>query len=157
LDLGCGYADLLWRCWAAGASEVWGLDQDIDIINRNARISAQMNVADPPVGFICTEIQSYMGLVPTSNPDVILCFSVLPYLSNIPRVLEWIYNHSHTALIECQLFGDGPGPEWLKTLGDLAALFRDVGWLHIQLLGSTYIPDRDKHRIIWMCENKELL
>jgi SAM-dependent methyltransferase len=158
LDLGCGYADLLWRVNVAGARQCLGIDNDRTLTVKNRRISIDSFGVEQRVLFLTVDIMSlvegeYALGLPT--PDVILCFSALPYLDDILGTLKWIHNHSCIALIECQLSGDGPGPEWLMSDDNMYELLHLAGWRENPPvnIGTTYIPDRDKHRTVWMCKS----
>jgi SAM-dependent methyltransferase len=149
LDLGCGYADLLWFCWHTGAQSITGVDYNVDIIEHNNKIAGNFLAY-----FICQDIVDFTARFDSAEMlDIILCFSVLPYLDDILGTLKWIREHSRLAFIECQLYGDGPGPEFIKGDGDMWALLNESGWKSIAPIGTTYIPDRDKHRTIWMCKS----
>ena len=159
-DIGCGYADLLWCCWRAGAMVIMGVDCDIDTIKYNKQVRTQMGDSESIlyIDFCRSEIETLVGTIMDETcEDIILCFSVLPYLDNIPATLQWIHDRSKLALIECQTFGDGPGPAWHKTDDDMRHLLECTGWTSINRIGATYVANRDKWRTIWLCENKEAL
>lgn len=161
LDLGCGKGDILFRAFEAGA-EAMGIDRDaeniryitpkIKVFNLNL-----LNMRNFDQEFVIASrhnVPEVINFLDMMEPiDVIICFSVLPYLDNPEGVLEWINRHSKIALIECQYSGDGPGFHFL-TSNDIMR-----GWLmlwgkfqKVQLIGHTLVKDRDKKRYIWMCE-----
>lgn len=84
------------------------------------------------------------------NPDIIICFSVLPYLKDPQGMMRLFLNLAPTTLIECQYRGDGPGFEFIKNDADMKKWFQRIGWNQIEKLGETYIPGRDKSRSIWL-------
>jgi len=156
LDLGCGYGDLLWRAWAAGAKSIVGVDSNFEIQKRlgeiafNAGIS--MRIPDPPFVPEWSTIRNYI-LQRNSGADIIFCFSVLPYLKNAHDILKWIFSHSSVALIECQYQGDGPGPFYLRDDCDMRRWLDKVGFKTVEPIGKTLVEGRGAYRTIWMCSD----
>lgn len=141
LDVGCGKGDILFRVFDAGA-QVTGIDKD------DANIRYIHNIR-PEVDLFFDDIE----LMTTHWVDIIICFSVLPYLKRPEITLKWISHHSDIAFIECQYAGDGPGfafltdndamREWLLVAGQFEK---------VQPIGHTIVEGRNKNRFIWMCE-----
>lgn len=149
LDLGCGYGDLLRFADCKGnALEVWGYESNTEILAslwqathpfRNKKpIYMRQNIDD-------------MVIAENAVADIIFCFSVLPYLFNPAATLHWMRKHSTQALIECQLAGDGPGFDWLKTSQDMRRWLDSIGWESVERIGWTVVKDRGTSRGIWLC------
>ncbi len=157
LDLGCGYADILWRCYRAGAVLITGVDHNTEIINSNKAAKQKLIGAHQAlINFYCMSISDFIDTAASQIvDDIIICFSILPYLDDVPATLRWIHNHSWQALIEYQTYGDGPGPEWHKTDDDMRRVLEHAGWTSVNRIGATHVAIRDKWRSIWLCENEE--
>jgi SAM-dependent methyltransferase len=142
LDLGCGKGDILFRAFEAGAKAV-GIDKD------QGNIEYLCDVY-PEVTALCDDIERIWLIPPT---DIIICFSVLPYLHALGYVLKMINRYSDIALIECQYAGDGPGLSFLKGNNDMRTWLLEAGQFEkVQVIGHTFVEGRDKNRFIWMCE-----
>jgi hypothetical protein len=132
----------MYRAWRAGASSIDGADNNAAVI------------ASFPLDFIMHDVD-INTVVAANHPgayDIIICFSVLPYLSDPTATLHWIRNHSNQALIECQYSGDGPGFDWLKDDYDMQRWLEQAGFETIEPIGKTLVKDRDKYRTIWLCQ-----
>lgn len=155
LDLGCGYGDLLWRAWGAGAFQFWGIDYSSSIVKRGNDFARKENDFTL-VDFIERDIEKWILDVAEKfgdiTFDIIICFSVLPYLADPVAALHWIREHSTQALIECQLAGDGPGFDWLKSSQDMRRWLDSIGWKSVERIGWTVIKDRGTSRGIWLCQ-----
>lgn len=140
LDVGCGYGDLLLYAKRAGA-DVWGVDRDLEI----ARITRKRGL---PVA--CMDINDFAKKYRVFYNDIVFCFSVLPYLTDLDKTLANLVKIAGTAFIECQLEGDGPG-----YFADEEAL-RDKlleYWPKVSRIGETRVKIRNTVRAIWMCEH----
>lgn len=142
LDLGCGKGDILIRAFEAGA-QVIGIDSDPKNIKYILSIQPEIEVAVDDIEF----------MILNHRVDIIICFSVLPYLKRPKNTLEWLNYSSAVAFIECQYAGDGPG---LAFLTDNEAM---KDWLlvagqfkKVENIGHTLVEGRNKKRYIWMCE-----
>ena len=139
LDLGCGKGDILMRAFEAGAL-VAGADWD------------KSNLCDIPTGMMAIEDDiETLGLYPRVN--IIICFSVLPYLNNPERMLSLINYRSDVAFIECQYAGDGPGLSFLTGNDAMREWLLEAGKFEkVQPIGHTLVEGRNKNRFIWRCE-----
>lgn len=140
LDLGCGYGDILAFCREAGAI-VTGLERDMMVVVSAQRQHPGLNIR-----------QGLAEFMPFGPFDVIICFSVLPYLAVPFDVLKDIWRNCKQALIECQYAGDGPGFAWLQNDDDMRRWLAEAGWQKIEAIGRTFVEGRDKFRTIWLCE-----
>jgi len=147
LDLGCGYGDLLWRAWEAGAKLLQAVDSDT---KRDFLIVPAAHIHEYSFSIDNIDIPYYTSKIGYS--DVIICFSVLPYLSDPTSTLHWIHQHSTQALIECQLAGDGPGFDWLKGPQDMRRWLDSIGWERVERIGETTVESRGCKRGIWLCQ-----
>jgi len=172
LDLGCGYADILFQCKEAGARECIGIDKGTS----EKVLNIATNWLFEDIGFADFDLNNELDQIPQApvkqshiKPwDVIICFSVLPYLDNALAILGWIKAHSEIALIECQYDGDGPGSvPWLshrigpdlneyqkppKDDDEMKDILAGVGWQSIEPIGKTLVEGRNMWRTIWLCK-----
>lgn len=171
LDLGCGYADILFRCKEAGARECIGVDSRV----WNKALARAQSWLFEDIGFADFDIDRDIDQIPQGpikqadlrSWNVIICFSVLPYLDKAAAVLDWVKAHSEITLIECQYDGDGPGSvPWLsRRLGPdlyeyqkppkddyrMRDILAGVGWQSVEPIGKTLVEGRNKWRTIWLC------
>ena len=146
LDLGCGKGDILCRAFGAGA-EVVGIDNDQDNIG-------YIHSVHPEVKAIFGDLERLAIDHPSAchNTDIIICFSVLPYLVEPGYWLNWMNCNSNIVLIECQYDGDGPGFYHLRNNSDMRRWLKLAGFKKVQPIGHTLVEGRNKKRYIWMCE-----
>lgn len=162
VDLGCGTGDFLWRAYIAGADIIDGIDVEnritLELINDN-------EVPYHNIFFYLGDIEEIVRK-PSKNfniqlGDIALCFSVLPYLDDVPATLKWMSTNFSLCLIECQYAGDGPG---LKNIGGDKGMLQYLlsnGFDSVEAIGKTYVKDRKfssgerVYRTIWLCETKE--
>ena len=143
LDVGCGYGDFLLLAYHAGAKTVMGWDNDADMVE----IASSKTKNLPRAMVNHYDIEAWK---PKLNQfDVILCLSVLPYV-NFHETLMKIRIAGKIAVIECQYYGDGPGPEFLKSDADMDAALQDVGF-DGKAIGFTQVKEDRFMRTIWMC------
>jgi len=146
IDLGCGYGDMMWRAWRAGAKRVMGLDGDAGICDRVRQSITGGNFWVVPFDLNKIDREKM------PHSDIAICFSVLPYLIDPNAMLHWIREHSVVALLEVQYAGDGPGFAHIRDDDDMRAWLHDVGWQSVETLGRTHAQIRDAWRTIWRCE-----
>lgn len=154
VDLGCGGGDFLWRALMAGASNVLGVDSDIDKAKKYAGVYRIPNGkgVDKVVATVDVIEDDIEKKLKTWGGEIGFCFSVLPYLEAPTDFLRWMSEMYFASIVECQYDGDGPGLSFVKNRRDMQFwLSRDIGFSNIELIGSTYIAERDKFRDIWMC------
>ena len=144
LDLGCGYGDILFRCWQAGA-RCKGLESDINVFNDVISRSPDYDII-----LLHWDLEDYIK----DNPkryDITICFSVLPYLRQPFSVLEWMQSQSKVSLIECQYAGDGPGFGMIQNDENMADWLRLAGWQSVEPIGYTMVKEGRFKRTIWCC------
>lgn len=159
LDLGCGYGDILFRCWAAGAKAATGIDNDRDILIRLADFAKENKIPKDDLFLIRFDLNRIDNLRFMFDKDadffsdIIICFSVLPYLKQPFTVLEWMQSHSKISLIECQLSGDGPGFGMIQTDDHMRDWLTLAGWQSVEAIGHTMVKEGRYKRTIWMCHD----
>lgn len=141
VDLGCGYGDMLLRAYNAGASQVVGIDKDISV----ARERCAGRDIELIEGCLYEWLESASDIY-----DIMICFSVLPYVKSMPRVLHRMWLRSRQALIECQYEGDGPG-----IVKDDKEMYRHLYrfWPEVYRIGESKVKIRDTTRSIWLCND----
>ena len=142
LDLGCGKGDILLRAFDAGAV-VTGIDKDDENIRHIHNMRPEIDLTFEDIEFSIID----------NRVDIIICFSVLPYLKRPELTLEWINWYSEIAFIECQYAGDGPGFPFLTGNEAMRDWLLAAGQFEkAQPIGKTFVEGRNKDRFIWMCE-----
>jgi hypothetical protein len=134
LDAGCGYGDFVWRSHVAGAKMVLAMDMCQKFEVNNERIVfLQEDVLKLP----------QMGV----EPDLVICFSVLPYLySEYNRLLDWMAQRPES-LLEFQY---KPEPFNIGIRNDKEALDMLLSkWRSVTNLGKSRVVSRDTFRTIW--------
>jgi SAM-dependent methyltransferase len=156
IDVGCGSGDFVIRAVKAGATKVIGVERDY-LVGLDAVACALEELDETQydkVDFVSVDIEEVVQWHSDKfEPcDIIICFSVLPYLLNVWGTLEWMRNTAKTTLIECQYKDDGPGLPWLGNDADMKKLLKDIGWKRVSPLGKTDVRIRPAYRTIWKCE-----
>lgn len=153
IDLGCGTGDFLWRAYIAGAT-VQGIDihdarlfDPIWVKGENLSINAYLKM-DMNKSFVYEFSAGY---------DIAMCFSVLPYLDDIPAILRRMSKNFELCLIEAQY---APEPYNVGVVSDrgMAQLLLNNGFTDVESLGTTVVEGRFNEvsgkaieRTIWMC------
>lgn len=159
IDFGCGTGDFLWRAYVAGAEHVIGIDNKTEVetifvddgedyTEGIIRMRTGINL------FFSWDIDEEINKAPNdyiNSFDIALCFSVLPYLSDIPATLKWMSANFSLSIIEAQY---NPEPYNVGVLSDtgMAQLLLNNGFDTIEPIGKTYVEIRDVYRTIWKCE-----
>lgn len=169
LDLGCGKGDILIRAFEAGA-RVIGIDKGKQNIEYIRSVQSEIKVKDGDLDLLNMRdfdkapvigprysVPEFINFLDMLEPvDVIICFSVLPYLNNPEGFVEWIKQHSKISFIECQYSGDGPGFRFLNSNDDMSDWLMLWGkFQKVEPIGHTLVEDRNKNRFIWMCDSGE--
>lgn len=156
IDLGCGHGEMLWRAYVAGAREVQGIDKDwskISWVGDRLEGDGGTNVianVDASLENLNTAInESWFGY------DIAMCFSVLPYLDDIPATLQWMASHFELCLIEAQ-YEPEPYNIGVKSDEEMFSFLRDNGFEIVVNLGKTYVEIRETHRTIWACSARRI-
>ena len=142
LDMGCGKGDILASAKSAGADVI-----GIDIDKKNSHHIRSVYPGVPVLNDDLNHLELWKV-----KKDIIICFSVLPYLTWPEATLRWINQHSDIALIECQYAGDGPGFGFLTDNGAMHKwLLKYGGFEKADVIGFTLVEGRDTKRWIWIC------
>lgn len=144
VDLGCGTGDFLFRSIKSGASSVVGYDID-ELTAREATRNCKKEGC-----VVHVSVQDVSTLSDDVQYDIGIFFSVLPYVANPVKVLDWMSRNVEISLIECQYSGDGPGPKNLYDDLDMKN-FLNLFWDDIEVIGRTKLKIRDAKRTIWKC------
>lgn len=149
VDLGCGYADILFRLSRLGKS-AWliGVDDNPSIVFRNQGVNEEHTLG---VEFWNVTVEDFVSGWNYGTIDTAICFSVLPYLDSPDYLLAFLRHNTKQTLIECQYAGDGPGFRDIKDDYDMGVWLGQF-WKRYRPLGYTTIDYRDVDRTIWLCE-----
>lgn len=149
IDLGCGFGDMLPRVWKAGADEVIGVDQNKEtlMVIADKLIKAGFRRGQSNIILLNEFLEEY-ELPPA---DIAMCFSVLPYLTEPGLFVEKLALYP-LCLIECQYWGDGPGPAYIKNDLDMADFLLENGFAKATNIGGTKVRPRNTYRTIWRCQ-----
>ena len=145
IDLGSGYGDMCLLAHQTKADLVWYVDKD---------------------GYKCEEFYHQRAIgkkIVIRNSDIemlefddrwdyILCFSVLPYISQPHQFFEKISKIRSTLILECQYASDGPGFGDIEDDDDMKEWLSEY-WNSCEPIGKTLVKDRQKYRTIWVCKN----
>lgn len=137
-DLGAGYGDLAWALQQIGAT-VTCVDVDptmtMKLLERGLHVFTQ-------------DVEEFVTWYDAM--DVVVCFSVLPYLQNPQMFLQRLRLRANVLLLECQYHGDGPGLAQIENDADMKFWLEFLDWKP-KIIGKTFVPGRDLWRTIWMC------
>ncbi len=151
IDLGCGTGDFLWRAYVSGAKTTHGVDIDPAICKLES-VWLQDEGCLVEVPNIKIDINSWVKQEDRKwSYDIAFCFSVLPYLDDIPATLQWMADTFPLCLIEAQYY---PEPYHIKKINSdrgMVQLLVNNGFTNAEPIGKTYVEIRDLYRTIWMC------
>lgn len=152
IDLGCGYGDLAYRAHVAGAAHVLGVDRDLKPVGiQKKKWKGQIRGLTFAEMNIDALVEGNHRFKPPF--DMAFCMSVLPYLRSWRDALAWLQLRFPISIIECQYWGDGPGPPELRDDQDLRYALEQLGWAHVDVIGGSVVEDRGAVRTIWRCIN----
>lgn len=92
--------------------------------------------------------------------DVVVMFSTWPYVVNrfgpekAEHLLATILWHCGRFFFETQLYGDGPGPDFLRKKNDVADLLRRCGATEVTELSTIPVYGRPAERTVWMAKGQ---
>lgn len=156
IDLGAGGGDMVLSALNSGASAAWAIDKDVEMLNLIERRAKAYGVNRRIVydSLDLNEPEKF-GVVGSQWYDLGFCCSLLPYLRDYRKLLEWCQTHVEVMVIEAQYAGDGPGSDWnahINNDGQMRMALSEF-WEHVTPIGKTEIADRNKCRTIWLCRN----
>ncbi len=148
IDLGCGTGDFVWRCLIAGAQQVMPIDIDTSKFSMDFLQSVPNEYT---VNLNSSNINEWVKEDRQIHFDIAMCFSVLPYLDDIPATIQWMAITFDLSLIEAQY---DPEPFNVGVVSDrgMAQLLLDNGFNDVEPIGKSYVDYRDVWRTIWRCE-----
>lgn len=153
LDLGCFQGDFV----AMAASEgmiALGVDQGGFRTGENS-IEIARSLWKLPYGETLFHQMDILS-VPHYRYGVVMLFSTWPYIVKnygMPPAMQLISDivgACGTFFFETQLYGDGPGPEFLKTDADVEAMLRRFG--HVTTVATFPVTGRPASRTVWKVE-----
>jgi len=101
----------------------------------------KVNILESPSGYLRRDVvvmfSTWAWLVKNSGKEVAY------------RILRQAINESGVFFFETQLYGDGPGPEFLKTDEDVNGLLRECGASHVESLVTIPVYGRPASRTVW--------
>lgn len=157
-DLGCFQGDFVALAAAEGMYAT-GVDQGGFRSGENSIEIGQKLWADFPFGTINLMNENIISLPEwsgwDSGWDVMMMFSTWPYIVNdygwdqACDVLKEIIKRNEVLFFETQLYGDGPGPEQLKTDADVAQLLVALNAMTVKAIGTFPVTNRPASRTIW--------
>ncbi|KKN78082.1 hypothetical protein LCGC14_0353090 [marine sediment metagenome] len=158
LDLGCFQGDFVALAAAEGMN-AHGFDQGGFRSDENSIEIGRKLWSKFPFGSIY--LHQYNLVEPRINPDgpypfdVVMMFSTWPYVVRdfgwelaCSTLTRWIRD-SEVLFFETQLYGDGPGPEQLKTDNDVASLLDSLGATTVNPIGTFPVTGRPASRTVW--------
>ena len=154
IDLGCGTGDFLWRTWIAGARFTWGIERNYAVIKPFFEDTLDEEGKRPYSSQITIGIQDLntMRGELIVDYDIAMCFSVLPYLDDPAKTVQWMSDMFPLCIIEAQY---EPEPYCMKRIGSdtgMTQFLLDNGFHKVRPIGKTYIDIRDTWRTIWLCQ-----
>ncbi len=148
LDLGCGGGDMLIMSYYAGASKIKGIDKDKRMISFvRKRIEQKIGKSNILLSIDNIEKISF------ENWDIMICFSVLPYLQDPGALLQKMQLRSRISLVETQYYGEPYCLGYIKNDKDMREWLLGFGWNSVTNLGCTNVDIRNTTRTIWRCKN----
>ena len=143
LDLGCYTGETTAMAAAEGAAAV-GVDRQAEIVMRARE-------AWHPFG--CQFLQADLVGYEPEAADIVFLFSTWAYIVQdhgreaAEEMLARLVARSQVLFFETQLRGDGPGPDFLESNTDVAAMLNRLG--KIEALTTTPVAGRDAYRTVW--------
>lgn len=116
-------------------------------------------IANERWGKWCTFEKNDIMDVKDFGYDAVLLLSTWPYIvhkygrTEAQALLERIVYQCGHLIFETQLYGDGPGPEFLKTDEDVQQMLSMYG--KVEKLVSILLPDRGTTRTVWKVSKRE--
>ena len=156
LDLGCFQGDFV----ALAASEgmrARGVDTGGFRSGENSLTIGRRLWKDFPFGRIDLFQENIVDLG-NYGADVVTMFSTWPYIvkdygiAMAQTVLSKVVAEAGVFFFETQLAGDGPGPDFLATDGDVAAMLIRCGAQQTKPIGTFPVTGRPASRTVWRVE-----
>ena len=147
LDLGCADGDFC--LFAASEREdvsvpIFGIDKDPEAVIRMSKICEGV-----AVGYTVGNIMKVDDFL----YDTVLLLSVWPYIFNqigagARLLLKRITQRTGQLIFETQLYGDGPGPNFLRTDQDVYEMLSGYG--NVEKLATIPVHGREAARSVWL-------
>ncbi len=157
LDLGCFQGDFVAMAATEGMYAI-GVDQGGFRTGEDSIQNAERMWKDLPFGTMSFWKKDILR-VESYACDVVLLFSTWPYIVKnfgVPPAMQLISDivgACGSFFFETQLYGDGPGPEFLKTDSDVEAMLRRFG--HVTNVATFPVTGRPASRTVWKVEARQ--
>lgn len=160
LDLGCFQGDFVALAAAEGMIAT-GVDQGGFRTGEDSIEIGRKLWADFPFGSIAMVNENILNIGAVHNVwlnqgfDVVMMFSTWPYIvkdfgwDRACDLLGRIVANNEVLFFESQLWGDGPGPEQLKTDSAVTALLFGEGATTVKPIGTFPVTNRPASRTVW--------
>jgi len=153
LDIGAGYGDLA-ICMANMAAQVVAVEKN-KAVAKSLRERISKRGFNERIKVLQQDVESFEFIWPEPI-DVIVCTSVLPYLTAPNRIMSTMSIAADVAFIECQYAGDGPGFPHIEDDEDMINWLERY-WPTVIKVGETAVDIRPASRSIWLCESLRIL
>jgi SAM-dependent methyltransferase len=153
LDLGCFQGDFC-ALAAAEGMHAFGVDQGGFRTGENSIEIARQLWDGFPFGEL-TLTQHNITEWPSYVADVVMMFSTWSYivkdhgLARAEEVLAKVIAEAGVLFFENQLYGDGPGPEFLKIDEDIRTTLHRLGGSTVKALATFPVTGRPGSRTVW--------
>ncbi len=147
VDVGCFHGDIPACAAVAGFENVAGIDSD-----RSAIIRCQARFNGFGIMFQTLDAIELRPRPWNNGVNVLSCLSAYPYILNkhgdieSNRLIEGWIDKSDMMFFECQLSGDGPGPEEFKTTRHIEEWLHERGADSVEAIVEIQLPDRNTTR-----------
>ncbi len=157
LDLGCFQGDFT----ALAASEgmlALGIDRGGFRTGENSIETGRRLWADFPFGAIHLAEEDILDVGAQYSRDVVVMFSTWAYIvqdygrRQANDLLRAIIAKAGVFFFETQLYGDGPGPEFLPRDQDVADMLAHCGASTVKPIGTFDVTGRPAKRTVWRVE-----
>ena len=156
LDLGCFQGDFVALAAAEGML-AWGIDSGGFRTGENSIEIGEDLWRDFPFGEIKL-MRSDIPVIRHYEADVVMMFSTWPYIvkdhgyHKAVNVLVRIIDNADVFFFETQLWGDGPGPNFLQTDADIEGLLLGAGARVVKPIATFPVTGRPASRTVWRVE-----
>lgn len=153
LDLGCFQGDFVALAAAEGMTAL-GIDQGGFRSGEDSIAIGTKLWEGFPFGEITLVKRNIIG-PGLYNADAVMMFSTWSYIvrdfgqARAEEELAKIISHAGIFLFENQLYGDGPGPEFLKTDEDIQTMLHRLGGSSVKPLATFPVTGRPGRRTVW--------
>lgn len=155
LDLGCFQGDFCALAASEGMYAV-GVDQGGFRTGENSIEIARQLWEGFPFGELAFAQRNILN--GSCQADVVVMFSTWSYIVQdfgrrvAEDILRQVIAQAGTFLFENQLYGDGPGPEFLQEDKDIRAMMFRLGATTVNVVGTFPVTGRPASRTVWIVQ-----